>query len=108
MLRERVRRWVLRLVVSRAACNARAAPDEVTVTDVSFATVVVPGTSAGSAVTLVAELYLPPSHMGAVPAVVILPTSAGIQPYREPYYARAFAGAGTAALVVNSFGARGI
>jgi dienelactone hydrolase len=54
-----------------------------------------------------ATLYIP-SGTAPVPAVVILSTSAGIQPYRESYYANALVNAGIAALVVDSFGPRGI
>lgn len=51
---------------------------------------------------------MPAGTAGDLAAVVILATSSGIQPYREPYYARTLAEAGFAALIVDSFGARGV
>ena len=48
------------------------------------------------------------THTAPVPAVVILSTSSGVQSYRETYYANMLAAEGFAALVVNSFGPRGI
>ncbi len=54
------------------------------------------------------ELSLPPRPRGLLPAVVILSSSAGVCDVRERFYARAFASRGLAALVVDSFGPRGI
>src|SRR5690606_16250251 len=91
-----------------AACSDSTAPPEFTVTQVQFQTVVVPGTSASTPVLLTGALYLPPESGSQVQAVVLLASSSGIQQFREPYYAREFARANIAALIVDSFGPRGI
>lgn len=91
-----------------AACSEPTAPTDFTITQVQFQTVVVPGTSASTPVLLTGSLYLPAESGSQVPAVVILASSSGIQQFREPYYARELAQANIAALIVDSFGPRGI
>lgn len=54
------------------------------------------------------ELILPAGARGALSAVVILNSSAGVCDVRERFYARFLADKGLAALVVDSFGPRGI
>ncbi|HKU94444.1 MAG TPA: dienelactone hydrolase family protein [Vineibacter sp.] len=49
-----------------------------------------------------------PADVSPAPAMVILSSSAGIQKHRELFYADALARAGVAALVVDSFGPRGV
>ncbi|MFO1079482.1 MAG: dienelactone hydrolase family protein [Reyranellaceae bacterium] len=55
------------------------------------------------------HLLRPPAPPTApCPAMVILTSSAGVQRHREHYYAQALAAAGVAALIVDSFGGRGV
>ena len=49
-----------------------------------------------------------PKAPGRVPAAVIINSSGGVIAHTEHYYARVLAGAGMAALVVDSFGPRGV
>jgi dienelactone hydrolase len=76
--------------------------------DVRFPTNVVPNTSNDKPIELRARLYLPDKPELPLPAVVITPSSGGVRPFRELHYAEALAGAGIAALVVDSFASRGI
>jgi len=55
-----------------------------------------------------AELYLPNGCGARVPAIVIINSSAGVCDIRERFYARFFSERGIAALVVDSFGLRGV
>ncbi len=103
------------LVAITAGCDGLARVDEdetagneYSIVDVSFPTVVVAGTSAGVPVDVVAKLYLPADSSEKLPAAVILPTSAGIQSFREHYYAREVAASGYVALIVDSFESRGV
>ncbi len=79
-----------------------------TTEDVRFPTNVVPNTVNDQPVELKARLYLPDKPELPMPAVVITPSSGGVKPFREIHYAEALAGAGIAALVVDSFASRGI
>jgi dienelactone hydrolase len=79
-----------------------------TMEDVLFPTNVVPNTPNDQPVELRARLYLPDKPELPLSAVVITPSSGGVKPFREGHYAEALAGAGIAALVVDSFAARGI
>ncbi len=54
-----------------------------------------------------ASLHLP-SAAGPAPCMVLLTSSAGVQRHREHYYAAALNEAGIAALIVDSFTARGV
>ncbi len=101
---------VVCLVLSTACAEAVApnAEPDINVIAVQFSSVAVPGTSAATSVVVPGRLYLPAGHASARPAVVILPSSSGVQPYRELYYARAFAEEGFVSLVVESFQARGV
>ena len=56
---------------------------------------------------LTATLHLAASE-GPAPCMVILTSSAGVQRHREHFYAQALNEAGVAALVVDSFGGRGV
>ena len=55
-----------------------------------------------------ASLHLPQQHAGPFACMVILTSSAGVQRHREHYYAQALNEAGVAALIVDSFGGRGV
>ena len=58
-------------------------------------------------VRLSARLFTPTAQR-PVAAVVITPSSGGVQETREIWYARALVAAGIAALVIDSFGPRGV
>jgi dienelactone hydrolase len=75
--------------------------------DVSFATNVVIGTAADKPVRLNAQLFMPTADT-PVSAVVIMPSSGGVKADIQLYYARRLAEAGIAALVIDSFGSRGL
>jgi dienelactone hydrolase len=62
----------------------------------------------GAAVTLYGFLYRPARAAGLVPAMVVAHGSGGILPGRERDWAARLVAAGVAALVVDSFGPRGI
>ncbi len=64
--------------------------------------------SGRSPVEVVAYLFLPSPGHGPWPALVLLTSSAGIQRHRELYYARVLNERGVAALVIDSFAARGV
>jgi dienelactone hydrolase len=55
-----------------------------------------------------ASLHLPASGAGPFACMVILTSSAGVQRHREHYYAQALNAMGVAALIVDSFGGRGV
>src|SRR5215813_2352335 len=57
---------------------------------------------------LSAELWLPQAGPRPAPCMVILTSSAGVQRHREHFYAQALNDAGTAALIIDSFGGRGV
>jgi dienelactone hydrolase len=65
------------------------------------------GEAPGS-VEVAGTLYVPDSRAAAIPAVVIVPSSGGVEKSRELFYADALAKAGIAALVVDSFQSRGV
>ena len=73
---------------------------------VTFPTNVVPETSASFPVQLNGQLYLPRAPIFPISAVVIIPSSGGVKADIELHYAAAFAGAGIAALVIDTFGSR--
>ena len=75
---------------------------------VTFETNVVPNTAAASPVRLRALLYTPSDARQPMPAVVITPSSGGVRDEIEIHYASDLARAGIAALVIDSFGARGL
>jgi dienelactone hydrolase len=57
---------------------------------------------------ITATLHLPSAGERPLPCMVILTSSAGVQRHREHYYALALNGAGTAALIIDSFAGRGV
>ena len=75
--------------------------------DVTFDTNVVPGTTADKPVRLNAQLFMPTADT-PVSVVAIMPSSGGVKADIELYYAWRLAQAGIAALVVDSFGSRGL
>jgi dienelactone hydrolase len=75
---------------------------------VSFPTNVVPKTTNSAAINVPAQLYLPTKAALPLSAVVIVPSSGGVEQVREIYYAIELVKAGMAALIVDSFTARNI
>ena len=73
-----------------------------------FVTNVVPNAVNSRAIMLEARLFVPEAPTLPMPSVVITPSSAGIRFEREIYYAEELARAGIAALLIDSFGSRGL
>lgn len=57
---------------------------------------------------LAGALHLPAERAGPVPALVLVTSSGGVQRHREGYYAAQLCARGIAALVIDSFGPRGV
>jgi len=55
-----------------------------------------------------AHLFVPADAAPAMPAMVVLTSSAGVQRHRELHYAEALCSAGIAALIIDSFSGRGV
>ncbi|WP_300780815.1 dienelactone hydrolase family protein [Enhydrobacter sp.] len=75
---------------------------------VSFDTLTFDHPTACRPARVTATLHLPTAGALPCPCMVILSSSAGVQRHREHYYAQALNDAGTAALVIDSFGGRGV
>jgi dienelactone hydrolase len=73
---------------------------------ITFGTNVVAGTTNDEQVDVEATLYLPKKARFPISAVIIVPSSSGVEEEREIYYAKELAKVGIAALVVDSFTAR--
>jgi dienelactone hydrolase len=73
---------------------------------ITFGTNVVAGTTNDEQMDVEATLYLPKKARYPISAVVIVPSSSGVEDEREIYYAKELARVGIAALVVDSFTAR--
>jgi dienelactone hydrolase len=73
---------------------------------ITFGTNVVPGTTNDEQLDVEATLYLPKKARFPLSAVIIVPSSSGVEDEREIYYAKELTKAGIAALVVDSFTAR--
>jgi dienelactone hydrolase len=87
---------------------ATGAASAISIETAKFVTNVVPNSNRPRAIMLEARLFLPAAPTLPMPAVVITPSSAGIRFEREIYYAEEMAGAGIAALLIDSFGSRGL
>jgi dienelactone hydrolase len=83
-------------------------PSPYTTEALRFPTNVVPGTTNAEAIDVEAVLYLPRQAPNPWSVVVIAPTSSGVEQAREVYYAKQLAGAGIAAVIVDSFSSRGV
>lgn len=79
-----------------------------TTESMTFGTNVVAGTSNDEPVQVTATLYIPKNTQFPLSAVIIMPSSSGVEDVREVYYAEQLTRAGIAALVVDSFSARGL
>jgi dienelactone hydrolase len=82
------------------------ADEPFTTETITFDTNVVPGTTNDEQVEIEATLYLPKSGRFPISAVVIVPSSSGVEDEREIYYAKELAKEGIAALIVDSFASR--
>ena len=94
------------LAVAYGLLSDRQAP--YTTEDITFGTNVVAGTTNDEPVDVEATLYIPKNVTFPIPAVVIVPSSSGVEDEREIYYAKQFVNEGMAALVVDSFSSRGL
>lgn len=79
-----------------------------TTEEMTFVTNVVPGTTNDEAINIKATLYLPKSAVFPISAVVIAPSSSGVDKEREIYYATQLVKEGIGALVLDSFSSRGL
>lgn len=79
-----------------------------TTEDLTFVTNVVPDTTNDKPIKVQAKLYLPKSAKFPLSAVIIAPSSSGVEEVREVYYARRLIEAGMAALIIDSFSSRGL
>jgi dienelactone hydrolase len=96
------------LFAANVACLMVATAAAMTVETVTFTTNVIPSTPNDRPVILQARLLVPDAPAVPMPAVIIMPSSAGIRFEREIYYAEELARAGIAALLIDSFGSRGV
>ena len=84
-------------------------PDETfTIEPITFNTNVVAETTNDEEVEIEANLYLPKHAKFPISAVIITPSSSGIEDEREIYYAKELTKVGIAALVIDSFKSRGL
>jgi dienelactone hydrolase len=96
-------------VLAAQVPNARpASAAAMTIETATFVTNVVPNSPNGRPVMLQTRLFVPDAPGLPMPAVVITPSSGGIRFEREIYYAEELARAGIAALLIDSFGSRGL
>ncbi len=79
-----------------------------TTESLTFGTNVVAGTTNDEPINVKATLYIPKDAQFPLSAVIIMPSSSGIEDAREVYYADQLTRVGIAALVVDSFSARGL
>lgn len=79
-----------------------------TVDGVVFNTNVVPDTTNDKPVKVHARFYLPKQQNGPVSAVIISPSSGGVEKDREIYYAKNLVKTGIAVLIVDSFKSRNL
>lgn len=85
------------------------ADEPFTTEEMTFSTNVVPNTSNDEQVDIEATLYIPKRPKKTpMPAVIIAPSSSGIEDEREIYYAKELVKAGIAAVVIDSFTPRGL
>lgn len=82
--------------------------EQFTTEQLTFVTNVVPGTTNDEPVDIKATLYLPKVADFPISAVVITPSSSGVEEEREIYYAKQLVKAGIGALVIDSFSSRGL
>lgn len=79
-----------------------------TTESITFGTNVVEGTTNDEPIDVKARLYIPKNAQFPLPAMIIMPSSSGVEDVREVYYADQLTRAGIAALIVDSYAARGL
>ncbi len=82
--------------------------DNFTTETLTFKTNVVSGTTNDEPVDVKAKLFIPKNASFPISAVVIAPSSSGVEEAREVYYAKELANTGIAALIIDSFASRGL
>ena len=82
--------------------------DPFTIEPMKFTTNAVAGTTNDEEVELSAKLYVPKTAHFPISAMIIVPSSSGVEEEREVYYAKELAKAGIGALVIDSFTPRGL
>lgn len=106
------RRYILAVLVVAAVALTYAfarpvrSEDYYVTETITFGTNVVSGTTNDEQVDVEATLYVPKKAKFPISAVIIVPSSSGVEDEREIYYAKELVKAGIAALVVDSFSAR--
>jgi dienelactone hydrolase len=101
------RNLLLSLVIAFAAASNAFAQQTTTIEYLTLETTS-PSRDPAKPVLLSALLYVPANVELPIPAVVITPSSGGVRNDVEIHYASALARAGIAALVIDSFAARGV
>jgi dienelactone hydrolase len=96
------------LLAAGPVCVPTSTATAMTLEMPTFVTNVVPNTLGDRPVMLQTRLFLPDAPTLPMPSVVITPSSGGVRFDREIYYAEELARAGIAALVIDSFGSRGL
>lgn len=76
--------------------------------DVVFKTNVVPDTTNDKSIDIRAKLYMPEQQTKPVSAVIISPSSGGVEKEREIYYAEKLVDKGFAVLIIDSFASRNL
>jgi dienelactone hydrolase len=100
--------WLGAIVLALVAYGNPVIAQTSRVEDVVFAGNVLPGSQTIRPIELKAKLYLPPARSGLLSAVVISPSSGGVQREIDVFYAEQLVQAGIAALSVDSFASRGL
>lgn len=99
---------ILALVVTGFLLLQSAEETPFTTERMTFVTNVVPDTTNDEPIEVQATLYIPKAAKFPIPAVVITPSSSGVEQTREVYYARELTKVGAAALIIDSFSSRGL
>lgn len=99
---------VIALMIVNFLLSQGPADEPFTTEQMTFVTNVVPGTTNDEPINVQATLYIPKAVEFPIPAVVITPSSSGVEETREVYYARELTKVGAAALVIDSFSSRGL
>ena len=82
--------------------------DSYTTEQMKFTTNVVPDTTNDEEVEIDGTLYIPTNARFPISAVIIVPSSSGVEADRETYYAKELTKSGIGALVIDSFKPRGL
>lgn len=99
---------IVTLILASFLLSRGPAKEPFTTEQMRFVTNVVPGTTNDEPVEVQATLYIPKAVEFPIPAVVITPSSSGVEETREVYYARELTKVGAAVLIIDSFASRGL